>query len=317
MRKFSFLLLLVLFGCEDSEIAKIRKEAENGNPIAQFNLAEQYYNGGKLKQDQNEGIKWYEKSAKQGNIEAIKKLSTIYINKKQYEKAIAYINEICNYSKKENLCKNKESIEKDYHIYKIKNYLDENNLDGFINSAILYTNKYINHSDSYDEHAKELYQIIIKAREQINAFSESEVIANLLGWMYEVGYGTDKNYNLAKQLYLDASNKNFESATYNLARLYQNGNGVIKDYAKAKSLYEKVLGKKKKMALYHMGVMEICNSTLLYFSEERRIKMYETSTARNYIIDSCNLGFERACDLENRKQFSDYWFDEQCDKRLN
>ena len=63
--------------------------------------------------------------------------------------------------------------------------------------------------------------------------------------MYEVGYGTDKNYNLAKQLYLDASNKNFESATYNLARLYQNGNGVIKDYAKANLLYdyEKVLGK--------------------------------------------------------------------------
>ena len=99
MRKFSFLLLLVLFGCEDPEIAKIRKEAENGNPIAQFNLAEQYYNGGKLKQDQNEGIKWYEKSAKQGNIEDIKKLSTIYINKKQYEKAIAYINEKKTYVK--------------------------------------------------------------------------------------------------------------------------------------------------------------------------------------------------------------------------
>ncbi|QOR23791.1 sel1 repeat family protein [Haemophilus parainfluenzae] len=112
MRKFSFLLLLVLFGCEDPEIAKIRKEAENGNPIAQFNLAEQYYNGGKLKQDQNEGIKWYEKSAKQGNIEAIKKLSTIYINKKQYEKAIAYINEICNYSKKKTYVKTKSPLKK-------------------------------------------------------------------------------------------------------------------------------------------------------------------------------------------------------------
>ncbi len=317
MRTLPFLLLLMLFGCEDSEITKIRKEAENGNAIAQFHLAEQYYNGGKLKQDKNEGVSWYEKSANQGNIEAIKKLTSIYISDKQYKNAITYIDKICDYDKKENFCKNKKSIEKDYYIYQIKQYLNENNLDEFINSAELYTDKYINKSDSYDEHAKELYQIIIKAREKNNAFSESEVIANLLGWMYEVGYGTDKNYNLAKQLYLDASNKNFESATYNLARLYQNGKGVIKDYAKAKSLYEKVLGKNRKLALYQIGVMEICNSTLLYFSEERRVRMYETSAARNYIVDSCNLGFELACDLENHKKFTNYWFDNKCDKRLN
>ena len=42
MRKFSFLLLLVLFGCEDPEIAKLRKEAENGNTKAMFILGMKY-----------------------------------------------------------------------------------------------------------------------------------------------------------------------------------------------------------------------------------------------------------------------------------
>lgn len=161
MKKLSFLLLFFLLGCEDAEIAKIRKEAENGNAIAQFNLAEEYYNGGKLKQDHAIGVKWYERSAQQGNIDAIMKLANIYVDIKEYSKAIAYIEKVCSFNRKEKLCKEKENIEKDYHLYQLEEYLSKNDIDNLRKEGANYLNKY-KHINNNDEHEKRLYQIIKK-----------------------------------------------------------------------------------------------------------------------------------------------------------
>ena len=308
MKKLSFLLLLFLWGCEDPEIAKIRKEAENGNAIAQFNLGEQYYNGGKLKQDHNIGISWYEKSAQQENMDAIIKLTNIYVSKKEYEKAIIYIEKICSYNRKEKLCKNKENIEKDYLLHQIEEYANNNDIENLIKYGANYTDKYKHIYN--DKHEKKLYQIMKEASKQ-----EDPKVLNFLAWMYEVPYGTEKDYKLAREFYEKASKSGFDLATYNLARFYHYGKGVLKDHLKAKSLYEKVSDQNKKRALYQIGIMDICNSFFLWNADESyRLSLYQTDPSRKYIINSCNLGYESACYLDNKETFADNSRKYLCDR---
>lgn len=291
MKKLSFLLLFFLLGCEDAEIAKIRKEAENGNTIAQFNLAEEYYNGGKLKQDHAIGVKWYERSAQQGNIDAIMKLANIYVDIKEYSKAIAYIEKVCSFNRKEKLCKEKENIEKDYHLYQLEEYLSKNDIDNLRKEGANYLNKY-KHINNNDEHEKRLYQIIKKASEQ-----KDPRMLNFLGWLYEYAYGVKWDYGLARKYYEEAAEGNFTLAYYNLGRLYQYGKGVLKDKSKAKALYEKVSDDKKGQALYQIGIMEICDSPS--WRDDSAYKPFIYVSARKYIVDSCNLGYEPACNLDN------------------
>ena len=295
MKKLSFLLLLFLLGCEDAEIAKIRKEAENGNAVAQFNLGEQYYNGGKLKQDYGVGIEWYEKSAKQGNVDATIKLAKIYTDKKEYEKAISYIEKICSFNRKENLCKDKENIEKDHHLYQLEEYLMKNDMDNLRKQGADYLNKY-KHMNSNDKHEKKLYQIIEKASKQ-----KDPRMLNFLGWLYEHAYGVNLNYSLARKYYGESAEGGFTLAYYNLGRLYKYGKGVLKDSSKAKALYEKVSDEKKGQALYQIGIMEVCDSPSWRNNSSHKIFIY--ISASKYIVDSCNLGYEPACNLNNNWEF--------------
>jgi len=50
----------------NNDIAAITKSAEEGDAEAQFNLALRYADGGGIKQDDAEAIRWYRKSADQG-----------------------------------------------------------------------------------------------------------------------------------------------------------------------------------------------------------------------------------------------------------
>jgi TPR repeat protein len=59
-------------------IKEIRKDAEQGNPIAQCNLGCCYYNGWVVSQDNNEAVKWFQKSAAQGNDDAQINLGICY-----------------------------------------------------------------------------------------------------------------------------------------------------------------------------------------------------------------------------------------------
>lgn len=120
---------------------------------------------------------------------------------------------------------------------------------------------------------------------------------NFLGWLYEYAYGVKWDYGLARKYYEEAAEGNFTLAYYNLGRLYQYGKGVLKDKSKAKALYEKVSDDKKGQALYQIGIMEICDSPS--WRDDSAYKPFIYVSARKYIVDSCNLGYEPACNLDN------------------
>ncbi|MGB9685874.1 MAG: tetratricopeptide repeat protein, partial [Rectinema subterraneum] len=75
-----------------SDIASLRAEAENGDPIAQNTLGVKYYNGNGVTKDFAEAASWFAKAADQGNAAAQNNLAWLYEQglgvAKDYEKAL-------------------------------------------------------------------------------------------------------------------------------------------------------------------------------------------------------------------------------------
>lgn len=66
------LCLIVLLGAsivsaQSTNVDSIRKAAEHGDPIAQFNLGTAYETGDGVQKDHEQAIAWYQKAADQGN----------------------------------------------------------------------------------------------------------------------------------------------------------------------------------------------------------------------------------------------------------
>jgi TPR repeat protein len=71
----------------------LKKAAEQGKPIAQYNLAKTYEMGWGVSKDYTEAIKWYEKAVFSGEKEGSTKLVDFYLNGKGVKKDIfmAYV----------------------------------------------------------------------------------------------------------------------------------------------------------------------------------------------------------------------------------
>lgn len=62
------------------EIQLLINKAEQGDPLAQYNLAEKYYDGEGVCQDTLQAVYWYKKAAAQGNLDAQYSLGWCYKN---------------------------------------------------------------------------------------------------------------------------------------------------------------------------------------------------------------------------------------------
>lgn len=82
--------LLTLVGCDssniqvkssNSELSKYQKDAENGVPVAQYNMGVVYQQGlSGEKVDLDKAVYWFEKAAKRGEEDAKYNLGVIYIS---------------------------------------------------------------------------------------------------------------------------------------------------------------------------------------------------------------------------------------------
>ena len=66
----------------ESDIATLKKAAEQGNAVAQSSLAAHYVNGIGVQQDDKQGFAWYRKAAEQGNAEAQFIIGDMYVKGK-------------------------------------------------------------------------------------------------------------------------------------------------------------------------------------------------------------------------------------------
>lgn len=78
-------------------------------------------------------------------------------------------------------------------------------------------------------------QAFMKHQERAN---KGEVIDNLItGWMYQYGWGTEKNEKKALGIFLEIAFLKYAVAQYELGEAYANARGVAKDEAKAVEWY--------------------------------------------------------------------------------
>ena len=85
MNKFIFILLSVLFPlmcCAQGSFEDVKKAAEKGDAISQYNLGVYYYTGNGVEQDEEQATNWFEKAAEQGHegaANALKELADKFL----------------------------------------------------------------------------------------------------------------------------------------------------------------------------------------------------------------------------------------------
>ena len=67
-----------VFGQDPDPITELRRQAEQGDPEAQYNLGDMYINGEGVPEDQAEAAHWFRLAAEQGHAEAQFDLGVMY-----------------------------------------------------------------------------------------------------------------------------------------------------------------------------------------------------------------------------------------------
>ncbi|MCP4161996.1 MAG: sel1 repeat family protein [Deltaproteobacteria bacterium] len=88
----SLLILIFTYGCA-SKFEGLKKEADAGDPVKQFEVAQSYWGGYGVKKDKNIAMKYYKLSSNQGYARAKHQLGKVYILRKENDKALKLIEE--------------------------------------------------------------------------------------------------------------------------------------------------------------------------------------------------------------------------------
>ena len=175
--------------------------AENGDIIAQMELADMYASGHGCEENNAECLRWLESSAKGGYWAAMASLGNVYYDKDNYAEAFKWFEKAANlnygYAQ---LCTGilldcKGDLPKDY------------------------------------EKANEWYR---KAADQ-----NTDYAFYYLGRNYCAGKGCEVDYTKAAKLFEKGANLGNAYAANELGKLYRSGSGVTQDYQKALQWFEK------------------------------------------------------------------------------
>lgn len=177
--------------------------AEQGAPLASYNLALMYAKGQGVKQDYSEAAKWYQKAAEKGIPEAQYNLGMLYSNglgvPKDYTEAAKWFQ--------------KAAEKGDVNA--------ENNLGTLYDAG---EGSFRNFAE-----AEKWYR---KAAEKGNSNAQFN-----LGVMYDLGQGVKSDFTEAEKWYRKAADQWNEGALCNLAILYYNGQGVPRDLIQAHAYF--------------------------------------------------------------------------------
>ena len=239
----------------ESAMPALRTLAEDGNPVAQNNLGDMYYEGHAVPRDVNEAVKWYRASAEQNYPAAQNNLGYMYGSgegvEKSYAEALKWYRKAAdqNYALAEAAlgycCRAGWGVEQNdadavqwYRKAAEQNYALAQSKMG---SAYWYGQGVVKD----DEEAVKWFR---KSAEQGNATAQFG-----LGVMFQNGQGVEKNYNYAMQWYLKAAKQNYKSAYANLGVMHRDGLGVEKNLSKAVELYRKAADQGDKYGQYLLG----------------------------------------------------------------
>jgi len=257
------------------------KAAETGSAIAHRNLGIVYQYGKAVPVDIQTALAYYEKGAELGDVNASKRLGDYYSSDEQknfrsaekwYRKCADLNDSNCQFRLAE--------------LYAI--YLDNeseaiNWFDRVVQSdnaeLITWTANHFGDGAAFLRIDKEkAFELLHRASLMNNAQAQVN-----LGFMYETGYGVEKNLVRARELYQQSAAQNYPQGMNNLATFYKEGLGGLEvDTNKALELYLKAAQAGNDFANNNLGKMYFFGE----FVEEDELK------ALSYFIEAAEQGFE-------------------------
>jgi TPR repeat protein/S1-C subfamily serine protease len=313
--KMVIIFLLVLVGCDeinhpnkDKKVAskvtptkdlspeekftKLQKEAEEGDPIAQFNLAMKYESGDGVPKDIAKAIEWYKKSSNQGNAAAQSNLGYIYYIGTDVSKNFPVAFDLIQKASAQNepsaqfrlgiIYAYSTDIPKDN--LKALEWIEKSATQGYvpaerrlgalyfsgdlgvykdINKAMYWQEKAANDGNATDKEVLAhsfktgltVPKNILKAIEwyQKSADEGNTYAIYAIGGIYRDGKELPKDLGKAFDWFLKGANLGNADSQYSLGLMYEYGNGIPKDASKAFYWYQKSAAQGELMAQYEIG----------------------------------------------------------------
>lgn len=236
--------------------------AKNGNPKAQYEIAQCYEYGIGVTKDINQALYWYQKAADQGSGAGMNALGSCYLNGKgvpiDYEKAAYWFKKAAengsaageiNYKEAKKRIEDKSKntanssvIQNDYQ----KNIEAAKNGDTQAQLKIGICYQTGNGVKQDYSAALEWYE---KSANQGNADAQT-----CLGLCYGMGYGVSEDFVQAIKWWRKAANQGNAQAQYYLGNCYNHGTGVSVDKTHAALWYQKAADNGNANAQFMLGV---------------------------------------------------------------
>ena len=229
-----------------------QKSAEQGNAPAQYHLGFMYANGTGADKDEREAVKWFSRSAAQGNAQAQNYLGLMY----------TYGNGV-----------NKDEREavKWYRLAADQGHAAAQN-----NLGVMYT-----YGRGVDKDEREAVKWYRKAAEQGYALAQY-----YLGWMYASGTVVEKDDRAAMKWYRKAAEQGHEMAQNDLVMMYANGTGRISiGDSKLVGWIKKTADEGNVLVQLKLGVMYEINQ-----DEREAVKWYRKAAEKGNVLSQYNLG---------------------------
>jgi TPR repeat protein len=243
-------------GSEQEAFSMYFKAAEQGDAMAQYNVASRLQSGSGVSQNYIEAMKWYRKAAEQGVGEAESKIGFMFalgegIRKDEKEAAKWFRS-----------AADKGSVTAQFNIgimtlfgrgiareYRealkwFRKAAEQGHVEAQYNIGHIY---YLGKGVSKD--VRLALNWFRKAAEQGDVKAQHN-----LGIMYESGDGISKDTQEAARWFRKAAEQGHASAQYKLGNMYSKGEGVTQDYEKAARWYQKAADQGLSDAQFTLGI---------------------------------------------------------------
>lgn len=252
-------------------VADFRAKAEEGDVLAQCDLALCYYYGFGVPKDARAAYSWFELSAKQGN-----EVSATFMKYIEDEREIANLQDADVQFDLGWAFYTGEGQKKDYlqAAECFRRAARRGHVSAQYNLAVMYLS-----GEGMNKNTERAIYWYEKAADKGNI-----IAAYNLGTIYLLGKGIDKDYKRARYWLRFAAEHGNSDAQYNLGLMYDRGDGMEQDYEEAAMWYEKASAQGDPKAQYNLALM---------FDEGRGVISDAESALRLYRLAADN-GYKRA-----------------------
>lgn len=219
-----------------------RRDAENGNMVAQYNLGLCYEEGNGVDQNYAEAAQWFAKAAQQGSADAQVRLGILYAVGEGVKK---------------NLSSARELFQKAAE-------------QGHVDAQWLLGRMYFRGegvSIDWMEAKKWLYPAAEQGKSEAQDY---------LAYIYYVGgYGVTQDYNLAFKWFKTSAEQGFDEAQFYIGNCYWFGRGTKKDVFSSIEWWEKAADQGNSQAQYNLGVCYEKGYGGMFADKEEARKWYQ------------------------------------------